>query len=104
MWRCLGARVSLKSQFFNLTERLCRELHPDEVLLCSISAERSDFVRFNRARVRQAGTVEQRYLTLRLIRAQRQAYATLALSDASQDVALCRDALASLRGELVQLP
>ena len=73
----------MKDQFFTLAERLCEELHADEVLLCSLSAEVSDFVRFNHSRVRQAGRVEQRYVSLRLIRSQRQAYATLALAGAA---------------------
>jgi len=47
----------VKDHFFTLADRLFRELGAGETLLCSLSAERSDFVRFNRARVRQAGTV-----------------------------------------------
>ena len=66
----------MKSQFYELAARLERELAPTETLLCNLSAERSDFVRFNQARVRQAGSVEQRYLNLRLVRARRQASAT----------------------------
>src|SRR4051812_34153554 len=83
-------RYTMKDHFFHLARLLCRELHADEVLLCSLSAERSDFVRFNGSRVRQAGTVEQRYISLRLIRSQRQAYASVALAAASDDLALCR--------------
>jgi predicted Zn-dependent protease len=94
----------MKDQFFTLAERLCEELHADEVLLCSLSAEVSDFVRFNHSRVRQAGRVEQRYVSLRLIRAQRQAYATLALAGAAEDLALCRHTMRTLREQLAQLP
>src|SRR5436853_475288 len=46
----------MKSQFYELAARLERELAPTETLLCNLSAERSDFVRFNQARVRQAGS------------------------------------------------
>jgi predicted Zn-dependent protease len=94
----------VKDEFFALADRLCGELHADEVLLCSLAAETSDFVRFNRSRVRQAGRVEQRYLSLRLIRAQRQAYATLSLAGATEDLALCRYAIHTLREQLAQLP
>jgi predicted Zn-dependent protease len=94
----------MKPAFFELAAQLCREIHADEALLCSFSGERSDFVRFNRSRVRQAGTVEQRYLSLRLIRARRQAYATLALAGAAEDLALCRQTVRTLREQLSQLP
>jgi len=67
--------------FFELAERLERELRAGEILLCNLHAERSDFVRFNQAKVRQAGSVEQRYLTLRLVRARRQASATVTCED-----------------------
>ena len=51
----------MKAQFFELAEALITTLHKDETLLLTLSAETSDFVRFNHARVRQAGTVEQRH-------------------------------------------
>ena len=90
----------MKARFFELAERLARELAAGEVLLCTLAAERSDFVRFNRARVRQAGSVEQADLTLRLIRARRQAYATLA----GLDLEPAQRMLARLRETLDALP
>jgi predicted Zn-dependent protease len=94
----------VKNQFFVLAERLFSELNASEVLLCSLSAELSDFVRFNHSRVRQAGRVEQRYLSLRLILAQRQAYATLALAGTADDLPRCQRAMDTLREQLAQLP
>lgn len=94
----------MKAQFFELAATLCGEARRDEVLLCQFSAERSDFVRFNRALVRQAGTVEQRYLTLRLLRARRQASARFALAGSAADLELARSMLARLRETLAQLP
>lgn len=94
----------MKEQFFELADRLCRELAADETLLMRLSAERSDFVRFNRALVRQAGSVEQRYLALRLIRAKRQASASLALCGNAEDFALARSSLGRLREVLRELP
>ncbi|HYY61826.1 MAG TPA: metallopeptidase TldD-related protein [Burkholderiales bacterium] len=94
----------MKSQFYELAARLERELAPGEALLCNLSAERSDFVRFNQARVRQAGSVEQRYLNLRLVRARRQASATIALAGDGDDAALARHTLARLREGLAELP
>jgi len=69
----------VKDTFFGLAERLNRELKAGETLLCNFSGERSDFVRFNRGKVRQAGSVEQGYFSLRLIRGRRQNSATLTL-------------------------
>ena len=63
----------MKEAFFDLAGRLFRGLAPGEVLLLEFSGERSDFVRFNKGKVRQAGSVEQRYLSLRLVKGRRQA-------------------------------
>src|SRR5687768_11474938 len=96
--------TSLKSQFFDLVDTLCAGLHADEVLLCYLSAEESDFVRFNHARVRQAGSVAQRYLTLRLIRNRRQASAFVALAGDRADADIARSAISKLRDTLAPLP
>ena len=92
----------MKARFFDLSEKLNRELQPGEALLCSFSGERSDFVRFNQGSVRQAGSVEQGYLSLRLVHERRQAWATLTLG--GDDFAAGRSALAEVRGVLRELP
>jgi predicted Zn-dependent protease len=89
----------VKERFFDLADALARELQRGEILLCNLSAERSDFVRFNRASVRQAGSVEQAYLSLRLIRERRQASASVPL-----ELETARHALQDLRGILDELP
>jgi predicted Zn-dependent protease len=94
----------MKAEFFELADALSRSLRKDETLLLTLSAEKSDFVRFNHARVRQAGTVEQRYLSIRLLHAQRQASATIALSGAADGEDRARAALSQLREMLPQLP
>ena len=94
----------MKEAFFALAARLAASLRTDETLLCNLSAERSDFVRFNHARVRQAGTVEQRYLALRLVRGRRQASASLSLSGGEDDLVRATEALSSLREALDGLP
>jgi predicted Zn-dependent protease len=94
----------MKERFFALAERLEGALRGGETLLLGLDAERSDFVRFNRGRVRQAGSVEQRTLEARLVRGARQAYATLELGEGSGDVELVQDALARLREALEGLP
>lgn len=94
----------MKDHFFGLADRLNGELGAGETLLCSLDAERSDFVRFNRGQVRQAGSVQQRFLSVRLVRERRQAAATLAIAGDGEDLALARGVLARLRDELAQLP
>ena len=92
----------MKARFFELSERLGRELRAREMLLCEFSGERSDFVRFNRGKVRQAGSVEQAYVSLRLIREQRQAAATFALG--RNDLEDAKATLSQLRGIVDDLP
>ena len=89
----------MKDRFFELSGRLARGLRANETLLCNLSAERSDFVRFNHGRVRQAGTVEQGYLDLRLVRDRRQATATVPLEGKDHE-----DVLRALRDSLDGLP
>jgi predicted Zn-dependent protease len=89
----------VKDRFFEMSSRLARGLRAHETLLCNLSAERSDFVRFNHGRVRQAGSVSQGFLDLRLIRDRRQATATVPLEGKDQE-----DALRELRDSLDGLP
>jgi predicted Zn-dependent protease len=94
----------MKDHFFSLAERLAARLRADELLLCNLAGERSDFVRFNRARVRQAGSVAQRAFALRLVRARRQAEASVEVAGTAQDFALLADTLERLRLALEGLP
>ncbi len=102
-------RVDAESYFADLVAGLPRHLQADEQFTCSLEAEQSDFVRFNHARIRQAGSVDQAYLTLRLIDRRpdgaRQASITLTTSgDLGDDLEHCARALASLRSVLPDLP
>jgi predicted Zn-dependent protease len=92
----------MREHFFELSDRLARELRPGETLLCNFAGERSDFVRFNQSKVRQAGSVEQRSLSVRLLRERRQASATLALG--VDDFELGKQTLGRLREVLGDLP
>lgn len=95
----------MQDYFFSLAETITPALRGREVVLCSLVAEDSDFVRFNQGRVRQAGTVIQRELTLDLVADRRHAGATLALTgdfaaDRQQVELLVRD----LRARREQVP
>ncbi|HET8832438.1 MAG TPA: metallopeptidase TldD-related protein [Casimicrobiaceae bacterium] len=68
------------------------------------SAEDSDFVRMNRGKVRQPGTVSQRFIEIRLIKGARHASNALTLSGALEaDARAINAAIASLRNALPQL-
>jgi predicted Zn-dependent protease len=95
----------MQEYFYQLADYFTSLLQEDEVYTCTFSAEDSDFVRFNRSAVRQAGTVAQRSLSLDLINGARHVSGTVTLSG---DLALDRDRVASLltglREKLPYLP
>jgi predicted Zn-dependent protease len=94
----------VKEHFFELSDRIARELHAGETLLCNFHAEHSDFVRFSQGRMRQAGSVEQRALAVRLVHARRQATAELTIAGNGEDFEHARSALGRLRDALAGLP
>lgn len=94
----------MQQGFNDLADHLIAGLSADEVLLLTFDGERSDFVRLNRSRVRQAGRVEQRVLGLQLIVGNRHASARLTLSGAADDRARATAALVALREQIPWLP
>jgi len=75
------------------------------VLLASFSGEKSDFVRLNHGRVRQAMTIEQAYLTLSLVDGGRRDVVTLSLSgDHAVDRERVGATIAAMRDALQQVP
>ena len=95
----------MQEYFFHIADHLSSLLHADEIYTCSFSAEDSDFVRFNRSAVRQAGTVSQRYLELDLIKGRRHSEGTVSLSgDADVDRTRVAQLLAASREKLPYLP
>ena len=95
----------MQDAFHRLTADLIAGLKGDEVLLCSVRGEDSDFVRFNQGRIRQAGSVRQQRLSLKLIRGRRHASASATLSG-QHDVDLVRleSLVSGLRERLPLLP
>ena len=91
----------MQEQFFALADAVTARLKGDEGFLLNFSGETSQFVRFNRASVRQPGTVEQHYLAIELFRGSRHAATTVALAGAAdEDIARIDAALATLRAVL----
>ncbi|HEY4160273.1 MAG TPA: metallopeptidase TldD-related protein [Polyangiaceae bacterium] len=94
----------MRERFFELCDHGAARLRDGEVLLAHFAGEESDFVRFNHARIRQAMTIRQAYLTLTLIDGQRRDSLTLTISDgSSEDRARVERALAELRQSLAGL-
>lgn len=95
----------MQEQFFTLADAVTAQLKANEGFLLNFSGECSQFVRFNRAAVRQPGTVEQRYATLELFVGNRHADTTLALTDnLADDIARLDAALDILRDVLADTP
>ncbi|MBI3302066.1 MAG: TldE/PmbA family protein [Deltaproteobacteria bacterium] len=95
----------MQQYFYQLADYLTSLLHGEEVYTCTFAAEDSDFVRFNRSAVRQAGTVTQRYLNVDLISGMRHTSGNMSLSgDFEADRARVARLLAGLREKLPHLP
>lgn len=94
-----------RDQFFTLAANIFRKLHGDEILFCNLDAEDSDFVRLNNNRIRQAGNLRSRVLSLSLIDGRRQAQAACDLSgDQQTDMERASKLLRSLRERIPHVP
>jgi predicted Zn-dependent protease len=91
-------------QFLALADSIGAQMKGEEGFLANLSAETSDFVRFNRSSVRQAGAVAQQYLRLELFRGKRHAARSLTLSSNTDDKAAVTAAIESLREILNDTP
>jgi len=93
-----AAPVLMEAYFHELAATLDRSLDAGEAYTARFSAELSDFVRINRGKVRQPGSVVQRYLAIELIVGERHASHRLSLSgNAAEDGALVRTVVSDLR-------
>ena len=70
----------MQEYFHSLGDALFGQLKGEEQLLLGFSGEDSDFVRMNHNRIRQAGCVAQRSLSLDLIKGKRHAQASIELA------------------------
>jgi predicted Zn-dependent protease len=87
-----------QAYFDELVTDATATLAGDEVLLANFSGERTDFIRLNNSEVRQAGTVDQRTLSVDLVEGQRHTGGSIRLSgDRSVDDARLTVLLAQLR-------
>lgn len=91
----------MQATFFALADSLTRDLVGSERLLLTLSGESTDYVRYNRAAIRQPGHLRQATLELRLIDGARHAAVTVELSEERD---LIGAQLALLRSILPELP
>ena len=99
------ATSSMEAYFGDVAGLLDRSLAAGEVYTCRLDAESSDFVRLNRGKVRQPGSVAQCYLRLHLVSGHRHAEQCITVSgDAGRDREPILAALARLRATLAALP
>ena len=95
----------MQTYFYQLADFIQTLLKADETTLANLSAEESNFVRFNKSAIRQAGSVKQIGLTVALIAHKRRAESRLTLSgNREDDEGLVRAALDTLRRDLGDLP
>jgi len=95
----------LEIGFNQLADQLVAALVDRESLTISLNCERSQFTRFNRAKVRQTGVVADGNVELSLICDRRKAFAGFPFTgEIAVDLANAIESLAYLRQEVAQLP
>jgi predicted Zn-dependent protease len=100
----MPARGTVEAYFHELASTLDNLIVAGETYLARFSGEASDFVRMNRGRVRQPGSVVQRYLEIELIRGERHATQRLSLSGRPDaDRAMLAASVVALRDSLPDL-
>lgn len=94
----------MEGYFESLAGVLQQSLRAGERFTATFDAEETDFVRMNRGKVRQPGTVAQQYLSVRLIDGTRHGEHSLSLTgDLGVDAPAVHDAVGSLRAVLPEL-
>ena len=95
----------MKTYFKKVSEYLFNSLESNEILILNFDAEQTDFVRFNHAKIRQAGNVDQATLTLSLVYKRKSLNSVIRLSlDYQKDSVLLLRTLCYLRREIPELP
>jgi hypothetical protein len=86
----------MQEHFFRLTDFIAQRAGA-EGFLARYSGERSRFVRFNRAAIRQPGTVEQHFLTVELFRGRKHLSHRVAITGGPDDEQRLDTAIADLQ-------
>ncbi|HEY9909284.1 MAG TPA: TldD/PmbA family protein [Thermosynechococcaceae cyanobacterium] len=97
--------TAFETSFKHLTHLLQEAMEQNEHFALLLNSEQSQFLRFNQAKVRQAGTVQDGTLSLTLMWLDRSSTYDLPFTgDRAIDEIQLRNALADLRREVPQLP
>ncbi|BAU13334.1 hypothetical protein LEP3755_38730 [Leptolyngbya sp. NIES-3755] len=97
--------TALEQSFNQLVDEIRNQLKPDEQFTLTLESEQSQFTRFNHAKVRQTGTVNDGNLQLVLMSNQRSSYREFPFTgDLESDRQTAKDAIETLREEVAQLP
>ena len=94
----------VEAWFHTLADATVAAARRNEAVLLSISAEQSDFVRFNGGRVRQPGSVRQHTAQVRVVADGRQCVSTIELQGDTDDGERLEAATGAARDGLVDLP
>ena len=95
----------MKDYFKKISEFLFNQLNSSEILILNFDAEQTDFVRFNKGKIRQAGNVHQINLIINLISKHKTLRTSTRLStDFNRDSKPLINILDFLRREIVELP
>jgi predicted Zn-dependent protease len=94
----------MRERFETLADAAVASLRSGEHCTVGFVGEKTDFARLNRGRVRQAGTVDQTALTVRLVEGRRHVARQLSLSGTDRDTQMVAATIASLRDVLPHLP
>jgi len=95
----------MQDYFYTLADFIGQQLQSHEIYLCELTAEQSDFIRFNRGQIRQPSSVEQRYLEIELIDGHRHTRGQLTLGgNTGTDYERITTLLSELRSQLPHIP
>jgi predicted Zn-dependent protease len=100
----MNIESALELSFEQTVAALLKSLAPHEQLTLELLGEQSQFVRFNRGRVRQTGQVTDGQLHMTLMADQRNSFREIPFTGDQIDLAQAEAALAELRAEVPQLP
>ena len=96
---------TIESFFYELVPIIKNEAHSDEFFAASFAGEDSDFCRFNKGLARQAGSVSQKTLELKLVKNRRQVRSNINLTGIIlEDRAKIRSAFERARALIPILP
>lgn len=94
-----------ESYFYELVDDVTKKLHKGEVLLCYTTGEESDFIRFNKGKIRQPGSVSQCFILMHLICSQKHTNDSFPLTgNREDDLSRSLESLDIMRKNIQYLP